>query len=178
MERALARRPALAQRLFHPGELAYASARGRSAQHLAARFCAKEAVSKALGMAVFAPRDIEVTGGGEAVDTHADHVGCHAGGQHADVVAAEDGRAAAGREPERIARRHRGGAAGQLIAAVIEKKCVGCTLCELDCPYDAIHIWKKDSAETSVQVERNARFREEVGIVVAEPEEAAKAAAA
>jgi holo-[acyl-carrier protein] synthase len=67
MERALARRPGLAQRLFRPGELAYASARGRSAQHLAARFCAKEAVSKALGMAVFAPRDIEVTGGGEAV---------------------------------------------------------------------------------------------------------------
>ena len=55
------------------------------------------------------------------------------------------------------------GAAGQLIAAVIEKKCVGCTLCELDCPYDAIHIWKKDSGETAVQVERNARFREEVG---------------
>ena len=64
------------------------------------------------------------------------------------------------------------------VAEVITKKCVGCTLCELDCPYDAIHIWKKDSAETSVQVERNARFREEVGIVVAEPEEAAKAAAA
>jgi len=37
--------------------------------------------------------------GGEAVDTHADHVGCHAGGQHADVVAAEDGR------PPRVASR-------------------------------------------------------------------------
>jgi NAD-dependent dihydropyrimidine dehydrogenase PreA subunit len=70
------------------------------------------------------------------------------------------------------------GAAGQLIAAVIEKKCVGCTLCELDCPYDAIHIWKKDSAETAVQVERNARFREEVGIVVAEPQDEASADAA
>jgi holo-[acyl-carrier protein] synthase len=64
MERALARRPALAQRLFRPGELAYASGRGRPAQHLAARFCAKEAVSKALGLAVFAPLDIEVLGGG------------------------------------------------------------------------------------------------------------------
>jgi holo-[acyl-carrier protein] synthase len=67
MERALARRPALASRLFCPGELAYATARGRPAQHLAARFCAKEAVSKALGLPVFAPHDIEVLGGGEAV---------------------------------------------------------------------------------------------------------------
>jgi holo-[acyl-carrier protein] synthase len=67
MERALTRRPALAQRLFRPGELAYAGNRGRAAQHLAARFCAKEAVSKALGLRVFAPQDIEVTGGGEGV---------------------------------------------------------------------------------------------------------------
>jgi len=67
MERALERRPALAGRLFRPGELAYASGRGRPAQHLAARFCAKEAVSKALGLAVFAPLDIEVLGGGETV---------------------------------------------------------------------------------------------------------------
>ena len=64
MERALERRPGLAERLFRPGELAYAATRGRAAQHLAARFCAKEAVSKALGMAVFAPLDIEVLGGG------------------------------------------------------------------------------------------------------------------
>src|SRR5580698_3716658 len=70
------------------------------------------------------------------------------------------------------------GAAGQLIAAVIEKKCVGCTLCELDCPYDAIHIWRKDSAETAIQLERNARFREEVGITVVPKEEAASADAA
>jgi holo-[acyl-carrier protein] synthase len=55
MERALERRPALALRLFRPGELAYAGTRGRAAQHLAARFCAKEAVSKALGLRVFAP---------------------------------------------------------------------------------------------------------------------------
>jgi len=67
MERALTRRPALAARLFHPGELAYAGTRGRPAQHLAARFCAKEAVSKALGMSVFAPLDVEVLGGGEGV---------------------------------------------------------------------------------------------------------------
>jgi holo-[acyl-carrier protein] synthase len=67
MERALERRPALAQRLFRAGELAYAGSRGRPAQHLAARFCAKEAVSKALGLAVFAPLDVEVLGGGAGV---------------------------------------------------------------------------------------------------------------
>jgi holo-[acyl-carrier protein] synthase len=67
MERALARRPALARRLFSPGELAYCDARGRPGQHLAARFCAKEAVSKALGLAVFVPLDVEVLGGGAEV---------------------------------------------------------------------------------------------------------------
>jgi holo-[acyl-carrier protein] synthase len=63
LERALERRPGLAARLFRPGELTYASGRARPGQHLAARFCAKEAVSKALGMAVFAPLDVEVLGG-------------------------------------------------------------------------------------------------------------------
>jgi holo-[acyl-carrier protein] synthase len=67
MERALARRPALAQRLFRAGELEYAGSRGRPAQHLAARFCAKEAVSKALGLSVFSPLEVEVLGGGEGV---------------------------------------------------------------------------------------------------------------
>jgi holo-[acyl-carrier protein] synthase len=67
MERALERRPGLAARLFRAGELAYAGSRGRPAQHLAARFCAKEAVSKALGLAVFMPLDVEVLGGGEEV---------------------------------------------------------------------------------------------------------------
>jgi holo-[acyl-carrier protein] synthase len=63
MERALERRPGLAARLFLPGELAYASGRGRPGQHLAARFCAKEAVTKALGLDVFAPLDVEVVRG-------------------------------------------------------------------------------------------------------------------
>jgi holo-[acyl-carrier protein] synthase len=67
MERALERRPALAQRLFRAGELEYSGSRGRPAQHLAARFCAKEAVSKALGLTVFSPLDVEVLGGGEDV---------------------------------------------------------------------------------------------------------------
>jgi holo-[acyl-carrier protein] synthase len=67
LERALARRPALAERLFTDAERAYAAGKPRGgAQHLAARFCAKEAVSKALAMDVFRPRDIEVVGTGGA----------------------------------------------------------------------------------------------------------------
>ncbi|MBA2240716.1 MAG: holo-ACP synthase [Solirubrobacterales bacterium] len=64
IERALERRPALAERLFRPGELAYARGRRRPSQHLAARFAAKEAVIKALGRSGLSPRDIEVLGGG------------------------------------------------------------------------------------------------------------------
>jgi len=60
LERALARRPHLAQRLFTHAELEYAAARARPAQHLAARFCAKEAVAKALGLDGWAFRDVEV----------------------------------------------------------------------------------------------------------------------
>ena len=59
VERALERRPRLAERLFHPGELAYAAARRRPGRHLAARFAAKEAAIKALDGPI-APRDIEV----------------------------------------------------------------------------------------------------------------------
>ena len=66
LEEALARRPALAERLFTDGERAYAATQGRPARHLAARFCAKEAVSKALQMDALRPRDIEVVGGGDA----------------------------------------------------------------------------------------------------------------
>ena len=67
LERALARHPGLAQRVFRDGELAYAAARARPGMHLAARFCAKEAVGKALGMDAWELRDVEVVspaGGG------------------------------------------------------------------------------------------------------------------
>jgi holo-[acyl-carrier protein] synthase len=65
LERALERRPRLAERLFTPAERASAQARARPAQHLAARFCAKEAVVKALALSAWEPHEIEVTGGGD-----------------------------------------------------------------------------------------------------------------
>jgi holo-[acyl-carrier protein] synthase len=65
LERALARRPRLAERLFTEGERAYAGSRARPAMHLAARFCAKEAVAKALQLREWSWRDVEVVGGGD-----------------------------------------------------------------------------------------------------------------
>jgi holo-[acyl-carrier protein] synthase len=62
VERALERRPGLAERLFTPAELAYARERARPGRHLAARFAAKEAVIKALGRGV-PPHQIEVISG-------------------------------------------------------------------------------------------------------------------
>jgi holo-[acyl-carrier protein] synthase len=66
LERALERRPGLARRLFTDGELAYAAARARPGQHLAARFCAKEAVAKALALEAWSFRDVEVRSSGGA----------------------------------------------------------------------------------------------------------------
>ncbi|HEV7494616.1 holo-ACP synthase [Baekduia sp.] len=66
LEGALERRPTLAARLFTEGERAYAAARSRPAQHLAARFCAKEAVAKALALEAWSWRDIEVVSEGGA----------------------------------------------------------------------------------------------------------------
>ena len=60
LERALARRPGLAERVFTDGERAYAQGHARPALHLAARFCAKEAVAKALGLTAWSWRDVEV----------------------------------------------------------------------------------------------------------------------
>jgi holo-[acyl-carrier protein] synthase len=65
LERALERRPRLAERLFTDAEREYAAARARPGQHLAARFCAKEAVAKALGLESWSWRDVEVVGGGD-----------------------------------------------------------------------------------------------------------------
>ena len=65
LERALARRPRLASRLFTDTELAYAHSRPRPVMHLAARFCAKEAVVKALALEVWNPHDVEVVREGD-----------------------------------------------------------------------------------------------------------------
>jgi holo-[acyl-carrier protein] synthase len=65
LERALERRPRLAERLFTEGERAYAADRVRPAQHLAARFCAKEAVAKALRLEAWSWQDIEVVSGSD-----------------------------------------------------------------------------------------------------------------
>lgn len=66
LERALARRPGLADRVFTDAERAYAAARRRPALHLAARFCAKEAVAKALGLRGWSFREVEVVAGDPA----------------------------------------------------------------------------------------------------------------
>lgn len=60
LERALERRPRLAERLFTDAERAYAAGRARPAQHLAARFCAKESVAKALALSAWSFRDVEI----------------------------------------------------------------------------------------------------------------------
>ena len=65
LARALERRPRLAERLFTPGERAFAGQRGEPARHLAVRFCAKEAVAKALALRGGDWHDVEVVGGGD-----------------------------------------------------------------------------------------------------------------
>jgi holo-[acyl-carrier protein] synthase len=64
IERALERRPRLAERLFTAAELGYARRHGRPGRQLAARFAAKEAVIKALGTSSAVPASaIEVVAG-------------------------------------------------------------------------------------------------------------------
>jgi holo-[acyl-carrier protein] synthase len=63
LERALERHPRLAERVFTEDERAYAAARARPGRHLAARFAAKEAVVKALGLSGFGLREVEVVAG-------------------------------------------------------------------------------------------------------------------
>ena len=65
LEHALARRPRLAERLFTARERAFAAERGEPARHLAVRFCAKEAVAKALALRDGDWHDVEVLGGGD-----------------------------------------------------------------------------------------------------------------
>ena len=66
LEHALERRPRLAERLFTDAEREYAAGHPRPGMHLAARFCAKEAVAKALGLTGWSFRDVEVVATGAA----------------------------------------------------------------------------------------------------------------
>ena len=64
LERALERRPRMAERIFTEAERDYAASQARPGRHLAARFAAKEAVVKALGLtAGFGLREIEIVPG-------------------------------------------------------------------------------------------------------------------
>lgn len=66
LERLLEQWPGMAARLFTDAERAYAGARQRSGQHLAARYAAKEATFKALGTGwpSIGWHDVEVVPGG------------------------------------------------------------------------------------------------------------------
>jgi NAD-dependent dihydropyrimidine dehydrogenase PreA subunit len=48
-----------------------------------------------------------------------------------------------------------GGGIATTVAVVELKKCTGCTVCELDCPYDAIHIWRQDDERAKALDARN-----------------------
>jgi holo-[acyl-carrier protein] synthase len=67
--RLLERQPAAYERLFSPQERAYCDDFAAPSPHYAARFAAKEAVGKALGIGIigFVWRDIEVLSGGKPV---------------------------------------------------------------------------------------------------------------
>lgn len=65
LERAMERRPRLAERIFSRAEIEFAAGRRRPGRHLAARFAAKEAAQKALGLGGLRMHEIEVEGGGD-----------------------------------------------------------------------------------------------------------------
>lgn len=62
-EEALRRRPRIAERVFTEAEAAYCASRAFPPQHFAARFAAKEAVGKALGIGMTRWREVEVVRG-------------------------------------------------------------------------------------------------------------------
>jgi holo-[acyl-carrier protein] synthase len=65
LERALERRPGLAARVFTEREREFAAARARPGIHLAARFAAKEAALKSLGLGGLRLHAVQVVGGGD-----------------------------------------------------------------------------------------------------------------
>jgi holo-[acyl-carrier protein] synthase len=86
MERALERHPRLAERVFTAAEREYAAARARPGRHLAARFAAKEAVVKALGLSGgFGLREIEVLAGEPPTVRLAGRAAAVAGGRRVEI---------------------------------------------------------------------------------------------
>ena len=86
LERALQRYPRLAGRVFSDGERRYAMARARPGRHLAARFAAKEAVVKALGLdGGFGLAGIEILAGAPPVVRLSGHAAEVAAGRRVDV---------------------------------------------------------------------------------------------
>ena len=77
LEQALSRRPNLLTRLFTDAEREYANAHARPAVHLAARFCAKEAVAKALALDAWAFQDVEVVATDTAPEVHLSGAAAH-----------------------------------------------------------------------------------------------------
>ncbi len=63
LQDALDRHPRMADRIFSSDELEYANDRSRPSKHLAARFCAKEAVAKALAIEGWSFSEVEVNAG-------------------------------------------------------------------------------------------------------------------
>jgi len=62
--------PGLLDELFTPSEQSYCRDQSDPSQHLAARFCAKEAVVKALGVDGWDPLDLEILAGDPAPRVH------------------------------------------------------------------------------------------------------------
>jgi holo-[acyl-carrier protein] synthase len=86
LEGALQRHPRLAERVFSDAERQYAMSRARPARHLAARFAAKEAVVKALGLAGgFGFGEIEVVAGEPPTVRLSGRAAEVAGGRRIDV---------------------------------------------------------------------------------------------
>ncbi len=86
LERALERHPRLAERVFTDAERDYAAVRARPARHLAARFAAKEAVVKALGLSGgFGLREIEIVAGEPPTVRLSGRAAAAAAGEHIDV---------------------------------------------------------------------------------------------
>ncbi|HEX6754058.1 MAG TPA: holo-ACP synthase [Solirubrobacterales bacterium] len=86
LERALERHPRLAGRVFTEAERGYAAARARPGRHLAARFAAKEAVVKALGLSGgFGLREIEIVAGEPPIVRLSGRAAAAAEGERIDV---------------------------------------------------------------------------------------------